>query len=78
MFDGDCCDKVMQGGKEDINKSVFKIMSGCLMKKEKKCGNQFIFCIYTIFLPHFYLLKRRGNWVELGSLPGLFKNVDKC
>ena len=49
MFDGDCCDKVMQGGKEDINKSVFKIMSGCLMKKEKKCGNQFIFCIYTIF-----------------------------
>ena len=26
MFDGDCCDKVMQGGKEDINKSVFKIM----------------------------------------------------
>ena len=49
MFDGDCCDKVMQGGKEDINKSVFKIMSGRLMKKEKKCGNQFIFCIYTIF-----------------------------
>ena len=53
MFDGDCCDKVMQGGKEDINKSVFKIMSGCLMKKEKKCGNK---SLYFIFTPYFTTL----------------------
>ena len=39
----------MQEGKEGINKSVFKVMSGCLMKKGKKCGNTFIFYIYTIF-----------------------------
>ena len=49
MFDGVCGDKVMQGGKEDIEKSVFKVMSVCLMKKEKKCGNQFIFYIYWNF-----------------------------
>ena len=47
MFDGVCCDKVMQGGKEDIKKSVFKILSVCLMKKAKKWCNQFIFYIYS-------------------------------
>ena len=59
---------MMQEGKEDINKSVFKIMSACLMKKEKKCGNKFIFYIYTIFY-HTSISCYSGAWVYNVSFP---------
>ena len=45
-------DKVLQGGKEDIKKSVFKVMSVCLMKKGKKCGNKVHILYLHHILPH--------------------------
>ena len=69
---GDSGDKRMQDSKEDIQKSVFKILSVCMIKHEKKPCNQFSLHLQQLRRGIYYF------WFILNSVYGvsIISNLD--